>query len=85
MEDGRTPITGVTVKENSPDATVSPLRQQAADALRPARKLPIGHERNDLRQLALGLRWLDKRKIKPSTLRLKTVLTKCGRKHEPNA
>jgi len=39
----------------------SPLRRQAADALRQARKLPVGHARNDLRQLALGLRWLEKR------------------------
>jgi hypothetical protein len=39
----------------------SPIRRQAADALRRARKLPVGHARNDLRQLALGLRWLEKR------------------------
>jgi hypothetical protein len=42
-------------------AAESPLRRQAADALRRARKLPVGHARNDLRQLALGLRWLEKR------------------------
>jgi len=34
---------------------------QAADALRRARKLPVGHERNDLRQLAIGLLWLEKK------------------------
>jgi hypothetical protein len=28
------------------------------DALRRARKLPVGPERNDLRQLATGLLWL---------------------------
>jgi hypothetical protein len=28
------------------------------DALRRARRLPIGAERNDLRQLAMGLLWL---------------------------
>ena len=39
---------------------VSPIRRQAADALRRARRLPIGHDRNDLRQLALGLLWLEK-------------------------
>ena len=39
----------------------SPLRRHAADALRRARKLPIGHDRNDLRQLAIGLLWLEKR------------------------
>jgi hypothetical protein len=42
-------------------AEESLLRRQAADALRQARKLPVGHARNDLRQLALGLRWLEKR------------------------
>ena len=40
---------------------VSPIRRQAADALRRARRLPIGHDRNDLRQLAVGLLWLEKR------------------------
>ena len=39
----------------------SPLRRHAADALRRARKLPVGHARNDLRQLAMGLIWLEKR------------------------
>ncbi|MDT7812911.1 MAG: hypothetical protein QOJ42_2827 [Acidobacteriaceae bacterium] len=34
------------------------LEQQAANALRRARRLPIGAERNDLRQLAMGLLWL---------------------------
>lgn len=37
---------------------MSPLEQQAADALRRARRLPIGSSRNDLRQLARGLLWL---------------------------
>ena len=41
--------------------SISPIRSQAADALRRARKLPIGHARNDLRQVALGLLWLEKR------------------------
>jgi hypothetical protein len=50
-----------------------------ADALRRARRLPIGHERNDLRQLSLGLGWLDKKNMDPSTLhRLNAVLTDCG-------
>jgi hypothetical protein len=39
----------------------SPLRRHAADALRRARKLPVGHDRNDLRQLAMGLLWLERR------------------------
>jgi hypothetical protein len=37
---------------------LSALEQQAADALRRARRLPIGADRNDLRQLAMGLLWL---------------------------
>jgi hypothetical protein len=44
-----------------PDESISPLRRQAADVLRRARKLPVGHARNDLRQLAVGLLWLEKR------------------------
>jgi hypothetical protein len=43
--------------------SVSPLRRQAADALRRARKLPVGSGRNDLRQLAIGLRWLEKQRL----------------------
>ena len=39
----------------------SPLELQAADALRGARRLPVGAERNDLRQLATGLLWLHRR------------------------
>jgi hypothetical protein len=34
------------------------LEEQAAAALRRARRLPVGAERNDLRQLAMGLLWL---------------------------
>jgi hypothetical protein len=40
--------------------TLSPRRKHAADALRRARKLPVGHARNDLRQLAVGLLWLER-------------------------
>ena len=36
----------------------SSLKHQAADALRRARKLPVGSDRNDLRQLAVVLLWL---------------------------
>ena len=43
------------------DVATSLLRKQAADALRRARKLPVGHARNDLRQLAMGLLWLDRK------------------------
>jgi hypothetical protein len=47
--------------ERPSNTDASPLRRHAADALRRARKLPVGHDRNDLRQLAIGLRWLEKR------------------------
>jgi predicted Zn-dependent peptidase len=47
--------------KHTPEQTASPLRQQAADALRRARKLPVGPDRNDLRQLAIGLLWLERR------------------------
>jgi hypothetical protein len=40
---------------------ISELRKHATDALRRARQLPVGPFRNDLRQLALGLRWLEKK------------------------
>ena len=46
------------------DTQISSLRRQAADALRRARKLPVGHARNNLRQLASGLLWLDKRNLR---------------------
>jgi hypothetical protein len=36
----------------------SPLELQAAEALRRARKLPVGADRNDLRQLGTWLLWL---------------------------
>jgi hypothetical protein len=51
---------------------ISPLRRQAADVLRQARKLPAGHDRNDLRQLAVGLLWLEKRGLQQG--RLTTIL-----------
>jgi hypothetical protein len=40
------------------ERTLSPLEKQAAAALRRARSLPVGADRNDLRQLAMGLLWL---------------------------
>jgi hypothetical protein len=45
--------------KNSTDEAMSPLKRHAVDALRRARKLPVGPHRNDLRQLAIGLRRLD--------------------------
>jgi hypothetical protein len=40
------------------------MRRHAMDALRRARKLPVGPHRNDLRQLAFGLRLLEKQALK---------------------
>jgi hypothetical protein len=42
----------------SRERKLSPLEMQAADALRRARRLPVGPHRNDLRKLATGLLWL---------------------------
>ena len=42
----------------SVERELSSLEKQAADALRRARRLPVGPSRNDLRQLAMGLLWL---------------------------
>jgi hypothetical protein len=42
----------------STERKLSPLEMQAADALRRARRLPVGPHRNDLRKLATGLLWL---------------------------
>ena len=44
------------------------LRSQAAETLQQARGLPIGAERNELRQRAIALRWLDKRERSASCL-----------------
>jgi len=52
---------------------ISPIRRHAADALRRARKLPIGHARNDLRQLAMGLLWLERKGLQ-TTGRVATIL-----------
>jgi hypothetical protein len=48
---------------------LSALEQQAADALRRARGLPIGADRNDLRQLATGLLWLHRNGMEALTRR----------------
>jgi hypothetical protein len=42
------------------DDSTSALRRQAAATLRRARRLPVGPYRNDLRQLAIGLLWLER-------------------------
>ena len=41
--------------------TLSTLRRQRLDVLRRARRLPVGADRNDLRQLAVGLRYLEQK------------------------
>jgi hypothetical protein len=48
-------ISRIAVAEMT-DTSKAPIILHAADALRRARKLPIGPARNDLRQLARGLR-----------------------------
>ena len=53
---------GLAMKRPS-DTQPSPLRRGRRRARR-ARKLPVGHARNDLRQLAIGLLWLEKRNFK---------------------
>ena len=48
---------------NLSEEAMTPLKKHAVDALRRARKLPVGPHRNDLRQLAMGLRRLDREGI----------------------
>jgi hypothetical protein len=55
------------------EPNASPLRERAADALRRARALPVGSDRNDLRQLAIGLLWLDKRGLAEHASRRLTI------------
>jgi hypothetical protein len=50
------------------------MRRNAIDALRRARKLPVGHERNNLRQLAMGLLWLEKKRLKRTAQARETAL-----------
>jgi hypothetical protein len=63
---------------------LSALERQAADALRRARRLPVGSARNDLWQLAMGLLWLHRNgmdalmKQRPSSL-LSTDAESAGR------
>jgi hypothetical protein len=48
---------------------------KAAAALRAARKLPPGAERNEFRQLAYALRWLSAHKLSPEReLKLRQML-----------
>ena len=50
------------MKHHPSNTAVSPIIEQASDALRRARMLPVGPHRNDLRQLAIGLLWLEKQR-----------------------
>jgi hypothetical protein len=52
-------MTWYTPMKQLPGA-VAPIRRQIKDTLLRARQLPVGPHRNDLRQLANGLRWLEK-------------------------
>ena len=52
----------------SDEMASSAVRRQAADALRRARKLPVGPARNDLRQLAIGLLWLEKKGLQAKVM-----------------
>jgi hypothetical protein len=54
----------------------SPLELQAADALRRARRLPVGADRNDLRQLAMGLLWLHRRGMEALVENRRVVMTR---------
>jgi hypothetical protein len=55
----------------------SPLLRQAAEVLRHARRLPVGPDRNDLRQIAIGLIWLAKRgSTSKALLRVQPTTTK---------
>lgn len=47
--------------------TAGQLRAQATDALCRARALPAGPHRNDLRQIAYGLLWLERRQLAGDT------------------
>jgi hypothetical protein len=65
---------GVDRMNGRPD---KPLREQAAEAVRRARQLPVGPERNELRQIAIGLLWLERRRVKTSVqLALKALRLK---------
>jgi hypothetical protein len=64
------------------DKNASPLRRHAADALRRARKLPVGHDRNDLRQLAMGLLWLEKKNLRAKVRDRLTAIVALEKVHD---
>src|SRR3954451_9237886 len=49
----------------APDVACTELLATAAARLKQARKLPRGPERNELRQVAIALRWLAVHKLSP--------------------
>lgn len=56
------------------------LHAHALDALRRARNLPIGSSaRNDLRQLAIGLRWLERKGAEDACSRVADSLQRLDR------
>jgi DNA-directed RNA polymerase subunit M/transcription elongation factor TFIIS len=59
------------------------LLQRAAEYLQQARKLPPGADRNELRQIALGLKWMARRKLEMAAKSNPTLLSierpRCGR------
>lgn len=58
------------------------LRAHALDALCRARALPIGScDRNDLRQLAIGLRWLERKE--ENVARVRAAADSAGRYDDP--
>ena len=65
------------------EIAASPLRRQTADVLRRARQLPVGPNRNDLRQLAIGLRWLERQTPNAAARDRATALRENIRKARP--
>lgn len=49
------------------------FRDKAAEALRMARRHPVGPERNELRQIALCLLWLDRKGFRTRKKLLETA------------
>gem|GEM_PF-874810 len=59
------------------------LLQRAAKYLQEARKLPPGADRNELRQIVIGLKWMVKRRLETAAKSSPTLLPierpRCGR------
>jgi hypothetical protein len=74
IEDVRRLVLEIERETSVSDQLPSSARRQAAEVLRRARRLPVGPDRNDLRQLAIGLLWLDKRGLASKAFRRVTGL-----------